>query len=103
PEQAGLASGMVNTSFMLGGAIGLAVLAGVAAARTSIALAAGTPTLVALTDGYHAALTVGAAFAIVAAILGVTVLRTPAQDVAAEEAAVSLATAADSVKERFSD
>ena len=95
PEQAGLASGMVNTSFMLGGALGLAVLASVAAARTSNALAAGTPTLVALTDGYHAAFAVGAAFAIVAAILGVTVLRTPAQDVAADETAVSLATAAD--------
>src|SRR5207247_1365185 len=51
PQQAGLASGMVNTSFMLGGALGLAVLASVAAARTSNALAAGTPTLVALTDG----------------------------------------------------
>ena len=95
PEQAGLASGMVNTSFMLGGALGLAVLASVAAARTSEAIAAGTPTLVALTDGYHAAFVVGAAFAIVAAGLGVTALRTPANDAAAEETLVSDATAAD--------
>src|SRR5437763_21860 len=94
PEQAGLASGMVNTSFMLGGALGLAVLASVAAARTSNALAAGTPTLVALTDGYHAAFAVGAAFAIVAAILGVTVLRPPAQAVADAEKDLSLAHAA---------
>jgi len=95
PEQAGLASGMVNTSFMLGGALGLAVLASVAAARTSEAIAAGTPTVVALTDGYHAAFAVGAAFAMVAAALGVTVLRTPARDAAADETLVSVATAAD--------
>jgi len=95
PEQAGLASGMVNTSFMLGGALGLAVLASVAAARTSAAIAAGTPSLVALTDGYHAAFAVGAAFAIVAAALGVTVLRTPAHDAAADETLASVAMAAD--------
>ena len=95
PEQAGLASGMVNTSFMLGGALGLAVLASVAAARTSEAIAAGTPTVVALTDGYHAAFAVGAAFAMVAAALGVTVLRTPARDDAADETHVSVAMAAD--------
>src|SRR5207245_4876533 len=53
PERSGLASGLVNTSFMMGGALGLAVLASIAAARTGDALASGTAQIAALTDGYH--------------------------------------------------
>jgi EmrB/QacA subfamily drug resistance transporter len=75
PEQAGLASGMVNTSFMLGGALGLAALASVAAATTNGAVASGASTIAALTDGYHAAFALGAVFALGAAFLGVRVLR----------------------------
>ena len=75
PQEAGLASGVVNTSFMMGGALGLAVLASVAASRTDTLLAAGEPELSALTGGYHLAFLVGAIFAAVAAGLGAALLR----------------------------
>jgi EmrB/QacA subfamily drug resistance transporter len=77
PERSGLASGLVNTSFMMGGALGLAVLASIAAARTGNGLAAGVPQIAALNDGYHAAFAIGAAFALGAAFLGYKILRIP--------------------------
>src|SRR5205823_1159729 len=55
PQESGLASGVVNTSFMMGGALGLAILASIAASRTSTLLAAGHDQLDALTGGYHLA------------------------------------------------
>jgi EmrB/QacA subfamily drug resistance transporter len=67
--EAGLASGVVNTAFMMGGALGLAVLASVAASRTS-GLEATESHLAALTGGYHLAFLVGAIFAALAATLG---------------------------------
>jgi EmrB/QacA subfamily drug resistance transporter len=77
PEESGLASGIVNTAFMMGGALGLAVLASLAASRTDTLAAAGHSHLSALTGGYHAAFVVGALFALAAAIIGTTLLRTP--------------------------
>jgi EmrB/QacA subfamily drug resistance transporter len=75
PTEAGLASGVVNTSFMMGGALGLAVLASLAAARTDTLLASGESQAAALTGGYHVAFFVGALFAIAAATIGGLLLR----------------------------
>jgi EmrB/QacA subfamily drug resistance transporter len=75
PQEAGLASGVVNTSFMMGGALGLAILASVAASRTSNLLADGESKLAALTGGYHVAFLLGAIFAVAAAVIGATLLR----------------------------
>jgi EmrB/QacA subfamily drug resistance transporter len=68
PSEAGLASGAVNTSFMMGGALGLAVLASLAAARSDALLATGKDQLAALTGGYHVAFVAGATFAAAAAL-----------------------------------
>ena len=61
---------MVNTSFMMGGAVGLAILASVAASRTESLTAAGDAADVALNGGYHAAFLVGAIFVLVGIGLG---------------------------------
>ncbi|MGH2867723.1 MAG: DHA2 family efflux MFS transporter permease subunit [Solirubrobacteraceae bacterium] len=80
PSDSGLASGIVNTSFMMGGALGLAILASLAASRTSHLLATGHNSLSALAGGYHIAFLVGALFACVAALLGATLLKTKSAD-----------------------
>jgi MFS family permease len=75
PEESGLASGLVNTSFMMGGALGLAILAALAGAQTARTLADGHSQLEAILSGYHIAFLVGALFALAAAVLGGTLLK----------------------------
>jgi len=93
PMESGLASGIVNTAFMMGGALGLAVLASVAAARTKAL--GGSGDLAALVGGYHAAFMIGAAFALAAATIGGIFLRASvAGQHAAEDQAVAESIAA---------
>jgi hypothetical protein len=75
PTDSGLASGVVNTAFMMGGSLGLAVLASLAAGRTKALITAGVGMPHALNGGYHAAFLVGAVFAAISAMLGVALIR----------------------------
>jgi EmrB/QacA subfamily drug resistance transporter len=75
PSQSGLASGVLNTAFMMGGALGLAVLASIAAAVTASHTALAIEASQALNAGYQVAFKVGAAFAAIAACLGFILLR----------------------------
>jgi EmrB/QacA subfamily drug resistance transporter len=90
PTESGLASGIVNTSFMMGGALGLAVLASVAASRTHSLEASGEAHLSALAGGYHVAFLVGMFFALIAAALGATLLRSTALQPHGEPAAADV-------------
>jgi predicted MFS family arabinose efflux permease len=89
PSDAGLASGLVNTTGQVGGAIGLAVLATISTERTQTLLADGESNASALLGGFHVAYLIGAALAVVAIVAAVTVLQSqsPAAMMAAHEGA----------------
>jgi EmrB/QacA subfamily drug resistance transporter len=74
-RDAGLASGLVNTTVQVGGAIGLAILATLASGRTDALRAGGEPAAGALNAGFHVAYLVGAALVAVALVVAVVVLR----------------------------
>jgi len=82
PQDSGLASGVVNTAFMMGGAIGVAVLARVAASRSDTLRGTGHSAAAALTGGYHAAFALGALFALAAAVVTTVRLRIEAPAIA---------------------
>ena len=84
PQDSGLASGFINTTVQVGGAVGLAVLATLSSSRTENLVADGEPVANALNSGYHLAYLIGAALTLVAIVVAFVVLRS--QNAGAEQA-----------------
>lgn len=75
PDRVGSASGLISTSFMVGGALGLSVLGSIAAGRTGDLIAAGVTGIAALSEGYRVAFEIGAGVAYAAAFISAAAIR----------------------------
>jgi EmrB/QacA subfamily drug resistance transporter len=75
PSEAGLASGLINTSQQIGGALGIAALSAVATSTTEDGIAAGTAPPLALTDGFQAAFLGGAGVALAGVLVALVIVR----------------------------
>jgi len=75
PGEAGLASGLINTSQQIGGAVGIAILSTIAVSTTDDAFASGSQQAVALTDGFAAAFWAGAAISFAGLLVSIFVVR----------------------------
>jgi EmrB/QacA subfamily drug resistance transporter len=85
PSEAGLASGLFNTSQQIGGALGIAALSTIATTKTSDGVAAGTPLPKALTDGFEAAFIWGAVVAAIGIVVALVLVRREDLEQPAEE------------------
>src|SRR4051812_47088064 len=83
PEDAGLASGLVNTTAQVGAALGLAILATLSASHAESLAGDGHSTAAALTGGYHFAFWIAAALVLATIVVALTVLKAPAKQQAA--------------------